>query len=148
LPKVIDVGVTPTSDAVLPAVPVQSLASEAGEKLKPLEVGVVGVATVPLLWLADVATFPPAAAAGPVLPPTTPGVVPAVDPAAAPAVVVVVVVVAAAACVWLADDVPDPPCAGDEPRYGATLAPQDVATTATAVSPSSAADLLPTSAPR
>ena len=35
-----DVGVTPVSDAVLPAVPVQSPASAAGEKLKPDDVAV------------------------------------------------------------------------------------------------------------
>src|SRR6185312_15608170 len=39
-PKLIEVGVTPASDAVLPAVPVQSDASAAGEKLNPAEVEV------------------------------------------------------------------------------------------------------------
>jgi hypothetical protein len=40
LPKLTDVGVTPVSDAALPAVPVQSAASAAGEKLNPAEVAV------------------------------------------------------------------------------------------------------------
>jgi hypothetical protein len=40
LPKLIDVGVTPASDAVLPAVPLHSAASAAGEKLNPAEVAV------------------------------------------------------------------------------------------------------------
>jgi hypothetical protein len=40
LPKLIDVGVTPVSEAVLPAVPVHSAASAAGEKLNPAEVEV------------------------------------------------------------------------------------------------------------
>ncbi|HSZ35569.1 MAG TPA: hypothetical protein VK773_00650 [Acidimicrobiales bacterium] len=40
LPRVIDVGVTPVSDAVLPEVPLHSAASAAGAKLNPAEVAV------------------------------------------------------------------------------------------------------------
>jgi hypothetical protein len=54
-PKLIDVGVTPASDAVLPAVPVHRAASAAGEKLNPAELAVADDAG---------ALVPPAAAAG------------------------------------------------------------------------------------
>ena len=64
LPKVMEVGETPVSDAVLPAVPVQSPASAAGEKLKPADV----VETVEAG--ADVA--PPAAAPPAGEPPAVP----------------------------------------------------------------------------
>jgi hypothetical protein len=43
-PKLIDVGVTPVSDAVLPAVPVHSAASAAGAKLNPADVAVAAAA--------------------------------------------------------------------------------------------------------
>ena len=75
-PKLIDVGVTPASEAVLPAVPLQSAASAAGEKLNPADVAVaddggalVAPAAAPLLVRAagpepaDTAE-PPSACAG------------------------------------------------------------------------------------
>jgi hypothetical protein len=96
-PKLIDVGVTPASDAVLPPVPVHRAASAAGAKLNPAEVAVADDAG---------ALVPPAAAAGAApLAVRTPDPEPT-DPAEPPsawagvlhgAVVVVVVVVAAAA---------------------------------------------------
>ena len=44
LPKVMEFEVTPGADEELPEEPAQSESSAAGEKLKPLEVGVVGAA--------------------------------------------------------------------------------------------------------
>jgi hypothetical protein len=80
---VICVGVTPASDDPFPAAPLQSLVSEAGLKLKPLEVGAgATVVVVPAVWLAALFCPPGAAAAPPPVP-----TVGAVDPAA---VVVVV----------------------------------------------------------
>jgi hypothetical protein len=80
--------VTPTSDEPLPADPAQSAASEAGAKLKPLEVGAAATTGLLPLWVAAVDGPAPVGAAGPVAPPTL------VDPAAivvaVPDVVVVV----------------------------------------------------------
>jgi hypothetical protein len=79
LPKAIDVGVTPVSDAVLPAVPAQSAASAAGEKLNPAEVAVAddagGLVAAPAV---------PAAAAAPLLAVRTPAPEPTDPPVPPP----------------------------------------------------------------
>lgn len=70
-PKVIEVGVTPVSEAVLPAVPVQYAASAAGAKLNPAEVGeagAVGALAAAAAPLAVAAPVPPAAVRTPVPP--------------------------------------------------------------------------------
>jgi hypothetical protein len=79
LPKAIDVGVTPASDAVLPVVPVHSAASAAGEKLNPAEVAVAddagGLVAAPAV---------PAAAAAPLLAVRTPAPEPTEPPVPPP----------------------------------------------------------------
>jgi hypothetical protein len=89
LPKVMVVGVTPVSEAVLPAVPVQSAASAAGEKLKPAEFAVTDAA--------GALVAPPAPAAAVPAPVRTPEPEPSdpppLPPSASAGVVQVVVVV-------------------------------------------------------
>jgi hypothetical protein len=70
-PKLIDVGVTPVSDAVLPPVPVQRAASAAGEKLNPAEVAVADAAGA-LVAPAAAGVAPPLAVRTPDPEPTDP----------------------------------------------------------------------------
>ena len=104
-PNVMEVGVTPVSEAVFPAVPVQSPASDAAAKLKPLEVGdaaAVGAEAAPPAAPPAPAAAPPVAAfvagcaPGPV--PTTEAVPPAPAPPAGAVVDVVAAAPAEAAC--------------------------------------------------
>jgi hypothetical protein len=135
-PNVMDPGVTPVSEAVLPAEPAQSAASEAGEKLKPDDEGegaAVGAAAAPgvapgLAVAAPVATRDP-----PVDDP-----VPDADDTAPPAAAVVVVATGPEAC-----REPASPFAA-APRYGLTRAPHDAARNVTASRPASTAGFLPT----
>ena len=96
-----EVGVTPTSEAVLPVVPAHAAASAAGAKLKPADVGDAAAVGA----LAALAAAPGLAAAPVVLPPwaavLTPEPTEEPEPAAAPpaAAAAVVVVLPAATAV-------------------------------------------------
>ena len=136
-PNVMEVGVTPVSEAVLPAEPAQSAASEAGAKLNPADDGAgaaVGAAAAAAAVCPGVG-----AAVAPWVPPVEAPVLDA-DVTAPPAAAVVVVTAAAEAC-W---DVP-PFAAPPAPRYGLTRAPHDAERSATAMRPARpAAFFLPT----
>jgi hypothetical protein len=118
-PKLIDPGVTPVSDAVLPVVPAQSAASAAGVKLNPADDG-EGAA-------AGAADVVPPAAARPVA--ARPAVEDPVAPAAEATPVLAAAVVVVAAAVACCERVGPLSVA---PRYGLTRAPHEAARNATA----------------
>jgi hypothetical protein len=177
LPKEIDVGVTPVSDAVLPDVPVHNAASAAGAKLNPAEVAVAddaGALVAPAAVLAAAAPLlavrtpdpeptdppePPSASAGE-LHGAEVLVVVVGEAAVEPDFDLAVVVVVAAAAVDVVEHgtVVALPAAcatpfasvppPEAPRYGETRAPHALARRDKTRNPSSPADLFFTAAPR